>query len=833
MSSFLSTCSTISSIPINIPQNYNLPPESLSDYYEERKRIIFNILDINNNEKSLLNCLKTSQTIVNEKYNKCAKGGFFSNLPKNIYELSNSIKENIANYSLIFTLYFNAGEYIKALQLFIFMHEQNKSSIIYVKSKIIEQLPKISNKNKIAQYYPTISKTMLQVLSIFIKLSGKFQKSNFELFYIKLYLTINHIVSATVIKYNPDGNFEMNNQLKNERRYFYSCCLFDLSLYLFNRFHPFPICICLLQHILESYGNNVTFIQNGIESILFLKVYFNLGLFCYINDYINESIYYLNLARERLLEIKYFPITPLKNIRKKSDVENPLNKVTANSTNHLHNLNEFISIFNEDVKFNRKKYKRSSINTCLVPRNNNKVESPNLIRMIKEKNFKIQKECQTKKEQRIKQFSTIFLGAKSLLKLENPILLEQVREKVFIEIELLLGEIELNHKNYKESLNHVNTILTMQSMHLIEIYSENKKEAEFFRQSLIAKSKTVNTILTKNSSSSNGIPTNETKFSGNLMQSLKPSSDGNILFEGKKSSLINTNYLFSKFKNMKYHLSSSDKNRIMLILEQIESINNGNQNNFSDKKIGIKFNNNLIKNNDYKKDKKMITSKEMEKFFIFLCSLSIYQLKILNESQPEPSQRRNDLPIIFSNQFQDCLTNAQRMSLSVLETMSLSRYIILKDTNKDIGPENLDYRFMKYRLKEEDSEDEYFSKVKNKSYIMECRNLRRRSSYDSIMSVNTKNNYSSQKLLSSKKFNGEFEEININIDVILNNILNDENKKFIDLHKRSILKLLNEMSKEERKEVLNCPKLLNQMINNILKKYKIKQNGTNNDSNKD
>ena len=227
-----------------------------------------------------------------------------------------------------------------------------------------------------------------------------------------------------------------------------------------------------------------------------------------------------------------------------------MNKVTANSTNHLHNLNEFISIFNEDVKFNRKKYKRSSINTCLVPRNNNKVESQNLIGMIKEKNFKIQKECQTKKEQRIKQFSTIFLGAKSLLNLENPILLEQVREKVFIEIELLLGEIELNHKNYKESLNHVNTILTIQSMHLIEIYSENKKEAEFFRQSLIAKSKTVNTILTKNSSSSNGITANETKFSGNLMLSLKPSSDGILLFEGKKSSLINTNYLFSKFKNI-------------------------------------------------------------------------------------------------------------------------------------------------------------------------------------------------------------------------------------------------------------------------------------------
>ena len=107
----------------------------------------------------------------------------------------------------------------------------------------------------------------------------------------------------------------------------------------------------------------------------------------------------------------------------------------------------------------------------------------------------------------------------------------------------------------------------------------------------------------------------------------------------------------------------------------------------------IKFSRNKYKNNgNLSQDKTIITSKEMEKFFIFICGLSIYQLKILNDTQPEPSQRRNDLPIIFSNQFQDCLTNAQRMSLSLLETMSLSRYVILKDTNQDISPENLDYR---------------------------------------------------------------------------------------------------------------------------------------------
>ena len=91
--------------------------------------------------------------------------------------------------------------------------------------------------------------------------------------------------------------------------------------------------------------------------------------------------------------------------------------------------------------------------------------------------------------------------------------------------------------------------------------------------------------------------------------------------------------------------------------------------------------------------------KEMEKFFMFICDLSIFQLKILNESQPEFYSKRNDLPIIFSNQFKDCLTLSQRLTLSKLETMSLSRYIILIDSNKDICPENLDYKYMKYKIK--------------------------------------------------------------------------------------------------------------------------------------
>ena len=821
----------------------DLPPESLSSYYEERKKIIFKKMSISNDENELLKFLKQSQLIVNEKYLKIKGGGFFQSLPVNHFELSNSIKENISNYCLIFSLYFNEGDKINALKLFLLMCQHNTDTIKFLTRKIMEQLPKISNTNRIAKYYPTITKTTLQILSIFIKLSGKFHKSALENLYINLYFKIIYILSITVIKCNPANSDEINNQLKNERRYFYSSCLFDSSIYLFNRFQPLSICIYILQHILELYGNKLTFVPTEIESILLLKVNYNLGLFYYINGNNNESIFNLNQARDRLLEIKYFPISKSKYIHEVNEENDLNNNKFTNSTNNIYNYNEFFTDF-QNIKISRNKFKRLSINSNEFNHNEkNAFNRKTLISMIKEKNLLSKEEYESKKNYSSKQYSTIFLGANSLLNFQNPILKEQVKEKIFIEIEFLLSEIELNHKNYKESLNHINTILTLQSLNSYNKNNENSIEYYNLRESkIISKSKTVNinNLITKNSTSSNGIVDSEENIpipkENKYIITLKNKIplESSISLNDKKKLENNNNNIFSKFKNLKYHLSAIDKKRIIFILEQIENANNENHNNTSDNKIQIIHNKNRIRRNEsLNKDKKIITSKEMEKFFIFLCGLSLYQLKILNETQPEPSQRRNDLPIIFSNQFQDCLTNAQRMSLNALETMSLIRYVILRDTNKDICPENLDYRFMKYRIKETDSDEESNRKVKYTNNMLN-NEKKRKSSNESNGSNNTLNNninFGSQKFLCVPKFSGETEEICFNIGKVLNNIKNDENKNFIDLYKGSIIKLLSQMNKEEIEVILNNPKLLKQLINNISEKFKIKENGGNNNNN--
>ena len=103
-----------------------LPEESTTQYYEDRKKIIFKKLTIENDEEYILGLVKKSQLKVNNKLKQCKRGGFFSIKQEDIYWLSVFFKENISNYSLVFALYFQSNKTLDALKLFLLMSEQNK-----------------------------------------------------------------------------------------------------------------------------------------------------------------------------------------------------------------------------------------------------------------------------------------------------------------------------------------------------------------------------------------------------------------------------------------------------------------------------------------------------------------------------------------------------------------------------------------------------------------------------------------------------------------------------------------------------------------------------------
>ena len=93
------------------------------------------------------------------------------------------------------------------------------------------------------------------------------------------------------------------------------------------------------------------------------------------------------------------------------------------------------------------------------------------------------------------------------------------------------------------------------------------------------------------------------------------------------------------------------------------------------------------------------STKELHKLFLFLTSLSVYQFKLLNESQPNfgDKKMKNNLPIYFSNQFTDSLSYNQRMKLYNLNSLSLNRFAILCDPDKEISLDNFNYTFLKLK----------------------------------------------------------------------------------------------------------------------------------------
>lgn len=799
----------------------DLPPESVTEYYEDRKKIIFKKLTISKNEEYILSIVKKSQLKVNAKTIDSMKGGFFQSLPSNAYDLSVMFKENIANFSLVISLYLQENRKIDAFKLFLLLCEQNKKTLNYLTGKVLEQLPKISNRNKIAKFYPTITKTLLQIISVFIKLAGKFNKSVLENYFIVQYLKIVHILSVTVVKYiNPVKIDEINTQLKNERRYFYSNCLFDCSIYLFNRFQPFNISISILNHTLDLYNNqNVNYVLNENESTLLLKINYNLGLFCYVDGLNMEAVNNFNQAKDRVTDIKNFPISKTRKSRISLDEKDlMMNKLrNNNSTSNL--ILDFNDIVSPQPNQSRNKYNRNTIkSTTHVLNGRESIEHQNNL-FLKVSNDNAENQMNKKN---VRDYSTIYLGAYNILRFKNPLEIELVRDKILVEIKLYLAEIELKNKNYRESLYHLNSILNLQKKeNMGEYVLYSKDNTRLIKSKTNSSKNIIDTADNKTREKTrymNDLKKNKSENNNSLFLITRDKSTNNTLKDNASSN--NLNNVNSSHQVMKYNLTNGDKSRIMRLLEEIEiacwekdanKLKNKNQYAEVTKYPYDRSKNYLIRN------QKIITSKEMEKFFIFICSLSIYQLKILNDTQPPPSQRRNDLPIIFNNQFQDCLTNAQRMNLTLLETMSLSRYILLKDTNKDISLENLDIRFMLYRIKDEevDNKIDYNkimrrNRIKSNNRFKRINNSKGNSFRSNTFSIKT-------PIKKVKKYEDEEEDDALKYFMKNNS---PKNKKLIGNHKKELTKFIEEINNDELKIFYKNPELLSKLVENTEKKIK-------------
>ena len=771
--------------------NIDIKKEPLSSYYEDRKKIIFGKITITKDQYYISQFLLNSQKYINKEYVKMSSGSsFFMDVPQKVYSFALGLKENVSNFCLIIRLYLLHNDLEKAYEIFLLMCKQNKKLVEFVYNKINQYCKKASP--TMLRFTPTIAKMFINILSCFIKLSGKFCKTTYQNFFIIIY--IQTIYTLTLKEMHKININSYKNDLINHRLYFYSNSLFDCSIFNFYRYQPLSFSTYILQHVIELYKEKNPKEYTKYEQILMLKTNYNLGLFFYVDGMNNDAINSLIQAKKYLSEIVFFS-SKSEEKEYSNDIGGRNSAILENQEKHL--LNK-LTFFKEKLN----NLDEKSINNLIINKYVKKNISQNKgLKIINEESNK-----ELPKKQSIcakRNSSSLFLGIKKI-ELKQPLLFEHIKRKINNEIELLLSQIELNKKNYRGALEHINMIIN------------KEKFKDDFDTNPINRKKTYNIInkTFKNLKSFQGIKVKTLNNLANKDNSTK--ADENNKTKNKKNNNDNN--------NEETLLTENDTKLIKLLLEKIEHEYTENLHvQHSNSFILNKRNNYFTFSQNKTKHMNYTNFKEMEKFFIFICSLSIFQLKILNDSQPKPSSKRDDLPIIFSNQFQDCLTNAQRIALTQLETMSLTRYIILIDSDKDISPENLDYKYMKYKIKtsnDNNNDEEIFK------FIVEDkgRTINSRKSNDSGMNTISTNNNNTISIKRQIKKEYEFEDENCIFDILLIKIKNEKNKNFIDKHKKSILRILNNLSNDDKKLFQKSPHLLKKMLRKI--ELSLKKNNT-------
>ena len=739
-------------------QDIVVKPEPLGEYYESRKKLIFGKVNILEEQSFLSQFLLKSQKKINKEHNQLITRAFFFDVPQKVYDFCLDVKENISNFCFIIHLYLKLNREDKALEIFLLMCKENKDKLEFMYTKLNLYCKKSSSAMK--AYTPPIAKMISNLLSCLIKFSIKFCKTKLQNYFFCLYLK--SIFSLNFREIKPGLDYK--NELSNNRLFIYTSLLFDSSIFHFYNYWSPEIIIKLLQHCLEIYKDNQRE-KNGYELVLMMKSNFNCGFFYFIDNKYKESTNCLNAAKELISDIVQY------NLNSKEDEKEFLNDLGGYSFLSEEKNTLFC------LKFANKR----------ISKLHDKSLNLNLSKYIKDLN------------NQGKKASSVVLGSKKN-ELQLPLLLEQIKRKINLEIDLLLCQIEMNKKNYKAAYNLINTVINSNMI------------KDDFQSGLNSRKKRL------------GVNKN--------FRSLKTYQ--NIRVKPKISEINN---------GIKTDLSEKEFNLIFSLLEKIEkalSSESLEDKAFIFKKRTLIFPNEKVPLSNYSH------FKELEKFFIFICSLSLFQLKILNESQPEYSEKRDDLPIIFTTSFRDSLTNSQRMDLDELETMSLSRYIILVDSKKDISPENLDYKYMKYKVKThlENEEEEIFELQlsfeeeknfinNNKIYSKRGRNYCTRNINNNkgifSSSSNINNSTTVRKTITTVsvgksssyrrtlKFNEENDYFEI-LEKMIRSIRDKKNEKFMSKNRKLIFEYLSGLNLKDKKFLIDNPKLLQKMMDDLANK---------------
>ena len=769
---------------VDIFYRYN---NSNFDTIESRdKKSLYNLNDL---RKYLL---RIEKNFKNEGNILIYQGSKSSGLVIDFYFIK-KLESLVARFSLIIFIFIQAERSDEAREIFLLMIKENKIYIDYIEKRIMEYYS-IENKNiNILKDYPRMTYELLRIYSFIIKYSQLFNMMNYRNIFLGRYFELLFFIyNFFIIKGNQRC---FNIEIKNQLNYWFSFALHNAAYYTASNYSPMNLSIDLSKYIIQLYYNLEDTNLTDSEKSLIIKTLYNLGLFYYLDGKKDEALIDLRKAQERIadVEIEETNIIPLNLIKKDSVFINPNNIKNNFLSNYILEDNPLIkrfssnNLFVEKIKVssnNLNKYSTVQSTKNVVEDSKKKNANPNIIEKICQGFTKKQNDLEdikllisygvknglitekAKPEYEYKQkFRKIFRGShinlSTTFRMKDFVIPYYFNNPLLRKIELLMGEIEIDRKNYISAYAHVLRAFYILISLKINKTSGNQKEfsdeqkiidkyltlIEKYRDEELKKieQQKLDQSFFENNNSKLNLSLN------NTIDSIQDNSNDNL-----KKILVDKYNLENEFS-----LEEDEENQEILVCRKKE------------------LDNNLLK--------------EIEKFFIFLCSLSLYQIKILNETQPD-NVKRNDLPILFPSQFKDCLSNIQRMELDTIQTMALSRFIILRNPDKWIIPNNLNIELIN---KNKSTKQE---KVLNRDRLIKFESDEDLK-YIPIRETREYKYY--KKILFSEKTSKEI-------------------RKFMDENFELVLKLLKQLAEEEIQNILNFPYIIIEPVKSFKRKIKKK-----------
>ena len=640
------------------------------DLQNKFNKTILNLYNKDNNDfndnSELSSSLRSKRDNIHYYYNN---NDIYIEIQEKIY-FFHKLEDIMAIYSIIiFYLVKNKND-TKAKEIYLIMIKQNIKCINYLDNLIDfkiyakEKNNNNTNNRSLIRIYQSSIRIMLKIYSFLIKYGFYLHLSYYGNLFMKkyLHLSYNYYLFHIYMHKIKNSSIENENQFKH-----WFCSLNFFSAYFsIANYLPLKIPISLCNMILNIYNNiDDRYLELKDKNIIICTLY-NKGIFLYMNGQSEEAINSLKEAKKRLflyIEDYYTDeeVVPLRNssnqgnllVSKKNKKKNKSKNKGMSSIQKLfktvHKTQLLIrSCSNKTLICNNYNFRKQiiNINKKFEPffLSNTPFNITNFINnYLRIYNIKIEGT-----EDAIHQKPTF---NKKLNKNENSL----KDRRSFIQLTDIDKRRQQNIPNIFKSPFLIKTELLIAE---IELDKKNYRSAYTY----------VNHALS-------------------IISVLRKIKNIYYLNKYKKEQKIINEFLnIIDNSNIKNYSDMSENKEDIEEDEEYDSIEQKEQ---FEREYELKEKIYL--------NKKLL--KELEKFFLFFTTLSAYQIKLLNDTQPK-TEKKNYLPILFQNQFKNCLSIKQIIAFENLHVMSLSRYMILKDPNKLILPNNLNISLLYFEKPE-------------------------------------------------------------------------------------------------------------------------------------